>query len=248
MSSKNYKLIRCENVSLNDIEFGTSIKEEEGFYIPMLTDSEVLLVQLTNLHILNLSNDSKTIVFKNDVMDVNQKSFDFIHELNDKIIDNNNLINIIKKIKDRYLVKDKRYTYESFFDVSEETIEMDVNDKTKFFSFMTPCTYDEFLNQYKVDSNSIKADVIIEPYIFVKNNEIKVQAIMHQIRLKVEKRKNIKLDTYSFIDTDNESCKSDNDYDCSKGYEKSDSDYDSESESECETREKIYCVENSDSD
>ncbi len=49
--------------------------------------------------------------------------------------------------------------------------------------------------------------------LFVKNNEIRVDTFLHQVRIKIEKKKTIVLNDYSFIDTDTESINSVNDDD-----------------------------------
>lgn len=217
----NIAIFKLEDISMSNIKFSRPIKIKKDIVVPILYNNQSsvpFLVQVPSLYLNNSYNGNNVIILpligrtEQTTIDV----VNFFSELDRTII--SNIKNILYGIKreNRYMMDFSNISYKSIInEIEGDDNEIYKNGLIKYKIYgsgdFTSKIYDEnkgyiYPNDYEnklIKGIYIKSIIEINSLV-LRDNVIHVYIKPHQLRITEEKFQSINLESYSFIDSDDE--------------------------------------------
>jgi len=214
----NLSIFKLEDIEVNNIKFSRPIKIKKDIVVPILYSTQPFLVQVPSLYLNNSYNGNNVIILpligrtEQTTIDV----VNFFSELDRTII--SNIKNILYGIKreNRYMMDFSNISYKSIInEIEGDDNEVYKNGLIKYkingLGDFSSKIYDEGKNYIAVNEyeNKLIKGIYIKSIIEInslvlRDNVIHVYIKPHQLRITEERFQSINLESYSFIDSDDE--------------------------------------------
>lgn len=215
-------IFKLEDISMDNIKFTRPIKIKNDIVVPILYNSngksEPFLVQIPSLYLNNSYNGNSVILLpligrtEYTTIDV----VNFFSELDRTMVAN--IKNILYGIKreNRHVMDFNNISYKSIInEIEGDDGEIYKNGLIKYriCGDFSSKIYDEnknFIRQDEYENRLVKGiylkSIIEINSLVLRDNVIHVYIKPHQLRITEEKFQSINLESYSFIDSDDENC------------------------------------------